>query len=112
MNDPVSQLEGYVPAGRADEIKTGEAKVVQVNGKAVAVFHVADKFYAISNLCPHEGGPLSEGRVKGCVVRCPWHDLSFDLRTGQGTEGGGYCVASYEVRVEGPAVYIGGRRKV
>ena len=42
------------------------------------------QYFAIHNLCPHEGGPLSEGRVKGFVVSCPWHDLAFDVRNGQG----------------------------
>jgi nitrite reductase (NADH) small subunit len=54
---------------------------------------------------------LSEGRVKGFVVACPWHDLAFDIRNGQGTDGGGYCVGSYDVRVEGEEIFVGPRKK-
>jgi NAD(P)H-dependent nitrite reductase small subunit len=104
-------MEIFQPAAKVDEIPSGSARVVQVNGKAVALFNVEGRFYAISNTCPHEGGPLAEGHLKGCVVTCPWHDLAFDLRTGHGTDGGGYCVGSYDVRVEGGQVLIGGRRK-
>jgi nitrite reductase (NADH) small subunit len=104
-------MDGFQMVGRVDDIAPGTARIVQVNGKAVALFNVDGRFYAISNTCPHEGGPLAEGRLKGCVVTCPWHDLAFDVRTGHGTDGGGYCVGSYEVRIQGPEVFVGSRRK-
>ncbi len=104
--------EGFQPVARVGDIPQGDAKLVTVEGKAIAVFNVADHFYAIYNTCPHEGGPLCEGRLKGYVVSCPWHDLAFDVRNGQGTDGGGYCVGSYEVRVDGDQILVGTRRKV
>ena len=105
-------MDGFQMAARIDEIPPGESKVIEVNGKPIAVFNVGGSFYAIYNTCPHEGGPLGEGRLKGYVVSCPWHDLSFDVRNGRGTHDGGYCVGSYEVKVEGHEVYVGARRKV
>lgn len=103
--------DGYQRVARVDEIPLGKSLVVQVNDKSIAIFNVEGKLFAIYNLCPHEGGPLGEGRLKGCVVSCPWHDLAFDVRNGRATDGGGYCVGSYEVRVEGAEVLIGARRK-
>lgn len=105
-------MDEYIRVARTDEILPGQVKVVQVDQKQIALFNVEGRFYAIYNICPHEGGPLAEGRRKGCVVYCPWHDLAFDLRNGQATDGGGYCVGSYDVRVEGGDVYVGGRRKM
>lgn len=107
----MSPMEGFQFVARIEEIPLGQVKVVTLNQKTIAIFNVEGTFYAISNLCPHEGGPLSEGRVKGHVIACPWHDLAFDLRNGQGTDGGGYCVGSYEVRIEGGEVFVGARRK-
>jgi len=103
--------EQYEAAARVAEIPAGGSKLVTIRNKPVAIFNVQGKFYAIHDVCPHEGGPLHEGRVKGCIVSCPWHDLAFDLRNGRGTDGGGYCVASYDVRIEGETILIGGRRK-
>ncbi len=105
-------MEGFQKVARVEDIPPGTAKVVRVNDRTIAVFNVGGVFHAIYNTCPHEGGPLGEGHLKGYVVSCPWHDLAFDIRNGQGTEGGGYCVGSYEVRIEGQDVCIGGRRKV
>lgn len=104
-------MEGFQRVAGLNEVASGQSKVVKVNDKAIALFNIDGKFYAIHNLCPHEGGPLNEGRLKGYVVACPWHDLAFDIRSGQGTDGGGYCIGSYEVRVEDADILIGPRRK-
>jgi nitrite reductase/ring-hydroxylating ferredoxin subunit len=105
-------MDGFIRIARADDIPPGGAKVVKVDERPIAVFNVEGCFYAIYNICPHEGGPLAEGRLKGCVISCPWHDLAFDIRNGQSTDGGGYSVGSYEIRVEGDDLYVGPRRKV
>ena len=106
-----SNQEEFIPVARVDEIPSGEGRVVKVKNKTVALFNVAGRFYAINNICPHEGGPLAKGKLKGHVVSCPWHDLQFDVRNGFGTEGGGYCVASYQVRVEANQVYVSLQRR-
>ncbi len=51
--------------------------------KPVAIFKVGEKFFAIEELCPHRGGPLSEGKVENGCVTCPWHQASFDIATGK-----------------------------
>lgn len=99
-------LENFVLVGRVDEIPEGTSRVVKVKGKTIALFHVAGKFFAINNICPHEGGPLHKGKLKGYVVGCPWHDLQFDVRSGYGTDGGGYCVASYDVKIKDNEIYV------
>lgn len=105
-------MEGFQKVAQLNDLAPGRSKKVTVNDRVVALFNVDGKFYAIHNSCPHEGGPLAEGRLKGYVVACPWHDLAFDIRNGQGTDGGGYCVGSYEVRVEGTDIWVGPRRKI
>ncbi len=104
-------MKGFEKVARTEDIPPGQARVVKVHDKSIAVFNVEGTFYAIYNTCPHEGGPLGEGHVKGFVVSCPWHDLSFDVRNGQGMDEGGYCVGSYEVKVDDHDLFIGRRRK-
>jgi nitrite reductase (NADH) small subunit len=104
-------MEGLTPVAKVEEVPPGASRVCQVNGLAIALFNVNGRFYAIYNLCPHEGGPLGKGRLKGHVVSCPWHDLAFDVRSGEATDGGGYCVGSYEVLVKDGQVYVGARRR-
>lgn len=104
-------MEGLTLVAKVEEVPPGASRICQVNGKAIALFNVNGQFYAIYNLCPHEGGPLGKGRLKGHIVSCPWHDLAFDVRSGEATDGGGYCVGSYEVLVRDGQVFIGDRRR-
>jgi nitrite reductase/ring-hydroxylating ferredoxin subunit len=64
------------------ELQPGQARCVSLNGKAVAVYNVEGKFYATDDTCTHAGGPLSEGRLEGMNIICPWHDSCFDVSTG------------------------------
>lgn len=98
--------ETFVLVGKVEDIPPGQSKAVKVHGRTIALFHVSGRFFAINNICPHKGGPLAKGKLKGYVVGCPWHDLQFDVRTGFGTDGGGYCVASYDVRVQDGEVFV------
>lgn len=101
---------GLTKVALVQDIPEGSCRVVTVQDRPIAVFNVQGAFYAIYNKCPHEGGPLGEGRLKGHVVACPWHDLAFDIRSGAATDGGGYCVGSYHVVVKEGEIFIGGKR--
>jgi nitrite reductase/ring-hydroxylating ferredoxin subunit len=81
------------------DIPVGTRKVVQVDGRAIVVFNVGGEFFALNNRCPHKGGSLCHGRLSGRIessepgeyrysgrdeiIRCPWHQWEFDLRTGK-----------------------------
>ena len=51
-------------------------------GRIVALFNVAGQFYALDGICPHQGGPLGKGVLRGCIITCPWHGWQFDVSTG------------------------------
>ena len=99
------------------EFPPGERRIVEVGGRSIGVFRVADDFYAIRNRCPHQGGPLCIGPLAPPVsssgprdlrvgegpmlIACPWHGWEYDLSTGQSFMGPRAAgVKSYDVRVE------------
>ena len=98
--------EKFVRIGKVEDVPPGQSRAVKVQGKTIALFNVSGSLFAINNVCPHKGGPLHKGKVKGYVVGCPWHDLQFDVRTGFGTDGGGYCVASYDVQIQDGEIVV------
>ena len=50
----------------------------------IAVFHTDDgEVYAIDDTCTHQDASLADGWLEGCLVECPLHASSFDLRTGE-----------------------------
>ena len=57
-------------------------QLVEVDGEVVALFHVEGRFYAIDDICTHDGGPLVDGELVGHKIACPRHGAKFDVRTG------------------------------
>lgn len=57
--------------------------LVQVGDRMVGVFLNGESVVAYEDLCPHRGGPLTEGDVVGNEIRCPWHGSKFALPTGK-----------------------------
>ena len=100
-------MAGFVKAAKSDEIAPGQGKMVELNGKKIAIFNVEGAFYAINDTCTHRGGPLSQGAVSGTTVVCPWHGAQYDLKTGGVlTPPAPQGVARYNVVVEGDEVRI------
>jgi len=103
--------------GLVSEVPPGERKTVEVEGRSIGVFNVHGTFYALRNSCPHQGGPLCLGSIKGMtlpsppgeyvwardgeILRCPWHGWEFDLTPGRAIcEPERTRVRAYEVTVE------------
>ena len=106
----------YVVAS-VEEIPPGASKIVEVAGRSIGIFNLNGEYFALRNRCPHQGGPLCQGRRWGLleadapgvfrfsrageIITCGWHGWEFDIRTGQS-----WCdparlrVRSYEVHVE------------
>ena len=91
----------------AADVPLGRGRIYQVEGRAVAVFNVEGAFHAIENTCPHVGGPLGEGDLRGAVVTCPWHQWPFDVTTGCLQRPPEVRVARFPVRQEGPDLLVG-----
>ena len=101
-----SPTEGYGFFANLADLPQGKGRVFKVQGKALAVFRIDDRCFAINDICPHQGASLGKGNLKGFVVSCPWHQQQFDIRTGFGPDGGGYCVVNYDVLVDKGRVFV------
>ena len=93
---------------KASEVAPGEMKLVEVDGDEVVIANVNGEFFAFSDTCTHEGGPLSDGELKGDIVTCPWHFTPFNVRTGEAQEGGVAedPIPTYAVRLDGDDIKI------
>lgn len=97
----------WVKAGSVDQVTPGTAVKVELNGQEVALYNVDGKFFATSNICPHQGGPLAEGMLEGCNVVCPWHAWVFDVTTGASPVNPRAKIPCYPVKVEGKDLMVG-----
>ena len=73
----------YVPVASESDVAPGSVRVVEADGKSLALGHCEDGTWgAIDNVCTHDGGVLGEGELEDCLVECPRHGARFDLLTG------------------------------
>jgi len=100
-------MPGYVKVASTSEVTPGQAKMVEVEGKKIALFNVDGSIYAIDDTCTHRGGPLSKGVLEGKQVTCPWHGATFDVTTGDVLDPPApNGVARYNVRLEGSNIEV------
>lgn len=100
-----SATESTVRVCSVDDLVEGDAVVEDVDGTQVAVIRHDDDVYALENVCPHQGGPLGEGRVEDGCVFCPWHGWGFDVETGEHLQGLA-TANTLPVTVEDGEVYV------
>ncbi|MBD2845955.1 Rieske (2Fe-2S) protein [Paenibacillus sp. IB182496] len=98
------------------ELQPGGKRIVEAGGKSVGVYNIDGVYYALRNLCPHQGAGLCEGvtsayvtssgpgdfayTCEGEIVRCPWHQWEFDIKTGQMVVDPRMRTLTYDVSVE------------
>src|SRR5215475_10543335 len=96
----------FVRVGKASDIPAGQGRMFEVSGRQVAVFNCGGQFHAIDNVCEHQGGPLAEGELDDCVVTCPWHGWTYDVRTGISPDDSVTRVQRFELKVEGDELLV------
>ncbi|MDQ6709446.1 MAG: Rieske 2Fe-2S domain-containing protein [Candidatus Dormibacteraeota bacterium] len=91
----------YTPVLPEGALAEGKLHKTMAGATPVLLYKMAGKICAIGETCSHAGGPLSEGKLDGNQVICPWHASRFDVCTGVVT-GGPATISQvrYETRVQ------------
>jgi nitrite reductase/ring-hydroxylating ferredoxin subunit len=108
--------------GAADEFSERQVRIVEVAQRQIGIVRWQGDFYAISNVCSHQGGPLCRGVLSARldavepgnlaldpstpVLACPWHGWEFDLRTGRAILDPALRVRTFTVRVAAGRVLL------
>ena len=97
----------FVTVARVADTPPGTISVHDVGGARIALCNVNGRFYAIDDVCTHDGSPLDQGELQGELVECPRHGAKFDVTTGRATVLPAVRpVRTYPVRVEGDDVQV------
>jgi nitrite reductase/ring-hydroxylating ferredoxin subunit len=104
--------------GDLSEFPENSHKVVKVGRREIGIFNIGGEFYGLPNICPHQTGPLCEGKTTGTlvarkdndwkfewayedeIVACPWHGLEYHVPTGRCLAFSNIKLRTYEVVVE------------
>jgi 3-phenylpropionate/trans-cinnamate dioxygenase ferredoxin subunit len=98
----------FVEVGRADELRPGTMKRVDLRGRRILLANVQGRICAADDTCTHEDASLSTGVLKGELVKCPLHGSRFNVCTGKALEEPAEAdLRTYPVRQEGGRILIG-----
>ena len=89
-------------AGPVADFPEGTHRVIRIGSREIGVFNIRGRFYGLSNVCPHQTGPVCEAPrthgttvasaetgwrtewgMEGEVIACPWHGLEYHVPTGR-----------------------------
>lgn len=99
--------EEFVKVLTTKDIGNGEMKAMNFGNETVCIINLGGGFYAINNICTHEGGPLNEGTLDNFEIECPWHGAKFDIRTGEvKAPPAERPVSIYQVKIQGDEILI------
>jgi len=92
---------------RVEELTPGSYRVIDLDGVTVAVFNISGRYYAIEDICTHDGGTLTGGAVLGDQIVCPRHGARFSIKTGEVLAPPAYePVNTFPVRVQDGRVQV------
>ncbi|MBL9135747.1 MAG: ferric reductase-like transmembrane domain-containing protein [Verrucomicrobiales bacterium] len=100
------EQDGYVPVCRVDGVIEGRGRVVVAAGRRLAVWLHHGRWFATSNVCRHQGGPLGEGRIIDGCITCPWHGWNYQPEDGCSPPPFQEIIETHEVRVEAAQVWV------
>ena len=96
----------FLKVAQISDLAPGEKMLVEYDEEDVGLFNINGEFYAISDVCTHDDGPLVEGKLDGEWIICPRHGARFNVKTGQQTMPALGPVPLYEVKIEGDDILI------
>jgi 3-phenylpropionate/trans-cinnamate dioxygenase ferredoxin component len=102
-------MSEFVQVAKVTELPDPGKMLVDVEDRLIVLFHVDGKYYAIDDVCTHDGGPLSEGDLdaKACTIACPRHGAKFDVRSGAAlTMPATQATVAHEVKIIGDDIFV------
>lgn len=107
MNNVASGPDGWRAAGLLADIPAGRVKLIEEGDLRIAVCNLEGQYYAIEDVCTHDGGPLDQGELEGDEIECPRHGGRFNVRTGAATQMPAIMpVRTFPVKIVGDELFV------
>jgi metal-sulfur cluster biosynthetic enzyme/nitrite reductase/ring-hydroxylating ferredoxin subunit len=100
-------MSNFVRVAKTTDLADSGRTLLEVDDRIVALFKVGGEYFCIDDVCTHDGGPLSDGKLENHAIACPRHGAKFDIRTGKAlTMPATVDTAAHEVKVEGDNILV------
>ncbi len=102
-------MSEFVAVAKTSEVPDPGSILVEVDDCLLVLIQAAGHFYALDDICTHDGGPLSDGPMDNeeGTIACPRHGAKFDIETGAAvTMPATKQTLAHEVKVEDGQVFV------
>ena len=100
-------MNEWITVARAEELTPSDRRIVDLDGTQIVVFNLDGEYYAIEDVCTHDGGQLTGGSIEGDQIICPRHGARVCIRTGAALSAPAYEPTSkFPVRIENGVVQV------
>ncbi|HET8551563.1 MAG TPA: non-heme iron oxygenase ferredoxin subunit [Gammaproteobacteria bacterium] len=100
-------MSDWINVAAASELPPGQFAITDFGDIEIAVINVDGEFYAIEDVCTHDGGELTGGVIEGDQIECPRHGARFCIRTGAVLAPPAYeDISTFPCRVEAGMVQV------
>src|SRR5262249_53057332 len=96
----------FVKVGALSQLPPGSVMQAEIGENTYAICNFQGELHAYDGICPHAGGPLSEGAIEGNNLVCPWHGWAYDCRTGVNDYDENVKLVAFPVKAEGDDILI------
>jgi 3-phenylpropionate/trans-cinnamate dioxygenase ferredoxin component len=97
----------WIDAGPTENLRDGDAISIPVGRRMIAVARSGDSYFAIEDICTHDGAQLTGGAIEGDEIICPRHGARFCLRTGEALSPPAYePVRVFATKIEGGRLWV------
>jgi 3-phenylpropionate/trans-cinnamate dioxygenase ferredoxin subunit len=97
----------WIDAGSAADLGDGQTISIPVGRRMIAVVRSGESYFAIEDVCTHDGAQLTGGAIEGTEIICPRHGARFCLRTGEALSPPAYePVRVFGTKIEGGRLWV------
>jgi len=97
----------WIDVAKVDELTPGNRKIITTDVAEIAVFNLDGEFFAIEDVCTHDGGELATGACDGDQIICPRHGARFCIRNGKSLTPPAYeDIETFPVRIKEGMIQI------
>ncbi len=97
----------WIDAGPMTALADGQTLSIAVGRRMIAIARSGDEYFAIEDVCTHDGAELTGGAIEGAEIICPRHGARFCLRTGEALSPPAYePVSVFETKVANGRLWV------
>jgi len=103
----------FLEIAPVEDLPNGQRLFIEIADRPIVMFNIAGQYFAIGDVCTHDGGPLGDGDLEGFNIVCPRHGAEFDVRTGKVMQMPAVVdIPAYPVQVRDGIIWIGVPREL